>query len=196
MPKVNFVKSARKENPVAQVGESYYWWKNRHGPKKFSKTYPRASQLTGSDKLARAYGAQESVEDAFQRFNNDHDQEALVEAINDAAEQVREVAEEYQESCDNIREAFSESSTADECEEKAEALNSYADELEQMASDVENFDKPEEVDMDDFTFDEEEEGGSGLDEEAYDDAVNQYNEDFDNWVNDISSCDGQADLQL
>jgi hypothetical protein len=61
MPRVHHVKKARKDNPVAKVGESYYWWKNFRSPKRFSKTFPKRSQLTGSDKLSRLYGAAEDV---------------------------------------------------------------------------------------------------------------------------------------
>ena len=38
MPRVHHVKSARKDNPVAKKGESYYWWKFRYGGKRYSKT--------------------------------------------------------------------------------------------------------------------------------------------------------------
>ena len=65
MPRVHHVKRARKAVKSAgiKVGDSYYWWKFRYGGKHTSKTPPRQSQLTNSDKLSRAYAASESLED-------------------------------------------------------------------------------------------------------------------------------------
>ena len=40
MPRVNFVKKARKDNPVVSKGESYYWWKYYFVPKMYSKSKP------------------------------------------------------------------------------------------------------------------------------------------------------------
>jgi hypothetical protein len=129
MPRVTFVKKARKDHPAGGIkkGESYYWWKFRHGGKHYSRKRPRPSQLTMSDKLSRLYAAQESVEDALRDSCLPEDWRSTVE---EAANEVREIGEEYQESCDNIRDQFTDSPTADECEEKAEACQSLADELE------------------------------------------------------------------
>ena len=63
MPKVHHVKKARKDNRAVKKGESYYWWKFAYSSKRYSKTYPKASQLTQSDKLSRYYEAQETVDD-------------------------------------------------------------------------------------------------------------------------------------
>lgn len=146
MPKVTFVKKARKDNPAVKAGESYYWWSFRFGGKHYSKTPPRPSQLTQSDKLGRFYAAQEMVEDACAQAREDHDLEALRDAIGCAADEVREVGEEYQESCDNIRDSFEDSPTADECEEKAERCSDIADELESVDLDVDN--EPQSDDLD------------------------------------------------
>ena len=43
MPRVNYVKKARKNNPAVKRGESYFWWKFRYGGKQYSKTRPRQS---------------------------------------------------------------------------------------------------------------------------------------------------------
>jgi len=48
MARVHFVKSARKKNPVAKKGESYYWWQHRFRPKQFSKDPPKRSATTQS----------------------------------------------------------------------------------------------------------------------------------------------------
>ena len=64
MPRVTFVKSARKDNPVAKKGESYYWWKFRYGGKRYSKTRPRPSQLTQSPYYSQVRSLVEQIEDA------------------------------------------------------------------------------------------------------------------------------------
>jgi hypothetical protein len=148
MPRVTYVKKARKDHPAGGIkkGDSYYWWKFRYGGKRFSRTPPRQSQLTNSDKLSRVYAAQESVEDAMGESALPDDWRGAVE---DAANEVREVGEEYQESCDNIRDQFTDSPTADECEEKAEACESVASEMDDIDFDSlpdkpEDGDEPEE----------------------------------------------------
>jgi chromosome segregation ATPase len=153
MARAHYVKAARKDNPVAKAGESYYWWKFRHGGKHYSKTRPRASQLTASDKLSRAYGLFERLEDLIAASPA----EELVERIDAAtatleelAADAREIAEEYRESAEAIRESFSESTTADDCEEKADALESWADELDEAVNSLSGIDADDESAEDDL----------------------------------------------
>lgn len=61
MPRVHFVKKARKDNPVVKKGESYYWWKFRFGGKRFSVTRPKRSQLTQSSFLAALYDIEDGL---------------------------------------------------------------------------------------------------------------------------------------
>lgn len=49
MGNVHFVKHARKKNPVADIGESYYYWSFPFGRRKYySKEYPTQEQLLES----------------------------------------------------------------------------------------------------------------------------------------------------
>jgi hypothetical protein len=136
-PRVHYVKSARKDNPVAKKGEPYYWWQSYCSPKQFSKTPPRPSQLTNSDKLSRAYCAQEVLCDALNElsacshsdFNSDFIP-AAIDARQTAMDEAQEIADEYRESAENIREHFSESETADQCDESADNLENWISELE------------------------------------------------------------------
>lgn len=139
MARVHTAKAA-KDYPEYGIkkGDTYFWWQLYKQPKRMSKDRPRPSQLTGSAKLSAAYAAQEAAEDAVVGSASTED---LVEALRQAAEDARSVAEEYEESASSIRETFSESSTADECEEKAEALNDWADELEQACDEIESLDR-------------------------------------------------------
>ncbi|KPK66575.1 MAG: hypothetical protein AMS21_02115 [Gemmatimonas sp. SG8_38_2] len=144
MPRVHHVKKAQKDNSVAKKGESYYWWKFRYGGKQYSKTYPRASQLTQSDKLSRVYSAQESVEDSGQpptdarAYGTPDELAAALREVYDvwesAIQELNEVADEYEESADNKEEYFP--GTGDEIREKADALRSSADEAESRADEI------------------------------------------------------------
>lgn len=181
MPKVTFVKSARKDNPVAKQGESYYWWKFAFGPKQFSKKPPRPSQLTQSDKLGRVYGLQERLEDfAYETPETVEDLNSLIESfaseLREVAEEVREVSEEYQESCNNIRDNIPESPTADDCEEKAQELEGWADALEQAADSIEASEAS---------------GIEEVDEELVDeDAIEQAREEY---LNAVTECFQQVE---
>lgn len=143
MPRINHVKKAQKDQGTCggcskpiKKGEPYKWIKFRFGGKRKrceSCTF-RASDLTNSDKLSRVYGAQETAQDALSEVTYDEvscDASEVKEILSDAASEIREVGEEYQESCDNIMEHFpSGNSTSEECEEKANELEGWADELE------------------------------------------------------------------
>lgn len=63
MPRVHYVKKARKDHGShIKKGESYYWWKFRYGPRMISKTRPKPSQLTQSEFLSKFYSIQEELE--------------------------------------------------------------------------------------------------------------------------------------
>jgi len=155
MPRINSVKKARKAQGKCGhcgkdivVGDAYIWIKPRYGGKRIrctaAKCRFRASDLTGSDKLSRVYSAQENVEDFVNDWDGDEgDVSALRDALEEAAEEIREVGQEYQESADNIRDSFSESSTADECEEKAQELEGWADEIESAMDELTDFEPDE-----------------------------------------------------
>lgn len=138
MAKVHFVKSARKDNPVAKKGESYYWWKpmvgGRGGAKRYSKERPKPSQLTQSEFLSAAYAAQESLDAARDP-----------EAFRAVAEEVRNLGEETQSKYDNMPDGLQQGDTgqlleerASQCEEWADQIDSAADNLESKISDRED----------------------------------------------------------
>lgn len=157
MPRVNYVKAARKDNPAVKRGEPYYWWKFRYGGKHFSKTRPRASQLTQS-KMSAVYEAQEMIEDlTMPTAANFETKDELADALReiasqweDAIQQVRDVGDEYRESAENMEEYFPNSERAEEIREKGDALDqdadeadSLKDEIESAADDIENLDNEE-----------------------------------------------------
>jgi len=148
MARVHFVKKARKDNPVCKAGESYYWWKNRHGPKHFSKTQPRQSQTIASPKLSAITAAGERImmDSATSWDSGDVSAEAksavvesmekTIENIRQSAEEILEVGEEYRESAQNIEDGFGNRTyqcdeldeRGDNCESAADALGCAADE--------------------------------------------------------------------
>jgi len=141
--RINHVQKARKDqgrcgrcDKEIKVGDPYKWIKPRYGGKKVRCEFCqfRPSEMTSS-KMGIVYDAQE---DALEEIGKwcDEDAADLQEILNRFAETVREVSEEYQESCDNIRDTFSDSPTADECEEKANELDSWASEIESAASEL------------------------------------------------------------
>ena len=148
--RVSHVKKAQKDQGTCggcgkQVvkGDAYKWAKGRYGPRmvRCDSCYFRQSDLTGSDKLSRAYAAQEDAEDRLSGWGGEDAEEART-ILQELAEAVREVGEEYQESADNIMEAFpSGNSTSEECEEKASNLEDWASTCESAADDIEDFDE-------------------------------------------------------
>lgn len=49
MGNIHFVKHARKDNPVAKKGESYWWWSIAYDSEKhYSKTKPTSQQIMES----------------------------------------------------------------------------------------------------------------------------------------------------
>jgi DNA repair ATPase RecN len=183
MPKINHVKKAAKDQQNCgrcgteiKKGDAYKWIKPRYGSKKTrcSVCAFRNSDLTGSDKLSRVYSAVENVEDFLADWDGDDgDFSNLGAALEEAAAELREIADEYQESCDAIRENFSDSPTADECEERADEINSFADDLEN-------------VDIDDFEFDDEQETEDHKDEKDWD-LEKAREEALQSWRNDAIS---------
>ena len=146
MPRVTFVKSARKDNPVAKKGESYYWWKFRYGGKRYSKTRPRPSQLTQSAYFGTIRSLVEQIEDFS--TSSYEDIQGLKEDIMNELENLRD---ETQEKLDNMAEYNLEySPTGEMLQERVDALESAISDLDMIDEDWEfDEDEPERGDFDD-----------------------------------------------
>lgn len=127
MARVTFVKSARKDNPVAKKGESYYWWKpmvgGRGGAKRYSKERPTRSQLTQSDFLGQLYAIED---DQITKASEPQE-------LKDAAEALRELGQEEQGKFDNMPDGLQQGDTGQMIEERAQSCESWADELDTIA---------------------------------------------------------------
>jgi hypothetical protein len=163
MPRVNTQKAAKDypDHGIAK-GDTYYSWKFRHGPEVKSKTYPRPSQLTQS-KLSTAYAAMETLEEVI---GDATDPGTLVDALNQAAEEVREVAQEYRDNRENMPESLQDGPTGQEMEEKADSLEASADELEEAATEIDNMSAADYIDEDELLDAAREELGEDADDDA------------------------------
>lgn len=132
MPRVH-TKKARKDYPNAGIkkGDTYFSWSFRYGGKHKSLTPPRPSQLTQS-KMSAALAAGETLEDSIKSATTLQD---LVDALNQAAEEIKAVAEEYEDSLGNM--PTQEGGVAEAMQEKIDGLTEWADSLESDAGDVE-----------------------------------------------------------
>lgn len=158
MPRVHHVKNSRKEwacgscGKVIKPGDAYIHWSFRYGGRRIRCTEhpPRPSDLTQS-KLSEAYAAQEQIQDALGNFEQGYTGdgesrepfglEELKAELDDAADQVRGVADEYRDSIESMNEVAEGNPVAEECEEKAEALEEYAEAIERASDDMEGEDR-------------------------------------------------------
>lgn len=141
MPRVH-TKKARKDYPSEGIkkGDTYFSWSFRYGGKHKSLTPPRPSQLTQS-KMSAALAAAEGLEDSIKSATTPQD---LVDALNQAAEEIKAVAEDYEDSLGNM--PTQEGEIAEAMQEKIDGLTEWGDQLESDASDVEAIDGFEEFD--------------------------------------------------
>lgn len=132
MPKVNFVKKARKNYKEAGIkkGESYYWWKFRFGGKYMQKTAPRRSQLTQSDFLSAIYDIEDRISEISTLEEAQTERDEIVSEL-------RDLASEQEDKLSNMPENLQSSPTAELLQNRADECNSFADELESVDLDIE-----------------------------------------------------------
>ncbi len=200
MPRVTHVRKAQKDNPVCKKGESYYWWKFRHGGKKYSLTYPKQSQLTQSQYLSVIYDCSDTwgeMEDptgldvSFStRESLPGTLEHIANTMESVAENLRELVDQYEESASNMEEYFSGSERIDnlrdsgmECESTCDEIDNMVQEVRDAGSEVEAYTLPDKADW----TDEDDE----FDEDGWQDQVT---EDLDGLLSGISFDDPNFDF--
>ncbi len=119
-------------------GESYYWWQFQNSPKQYSKTPPRASQLTQSGYLSTLYGITEQIED----FSTDTAEE-LSEFSENIKTELEELRDTTQELLDNMPENLQYSPTAELLQERIDSLENGISEIESIDFDYEEKDEEE-----------------------------------------------------
>lgn len=128
MPKVTFVKSARRALPQYNiaVGDSYYHWGTKSGSrfvKRYSKTRPTRSQLTNSDFLGQLY----EIYDAQIPYCETPDD------LREAAQALRDLGEEQRGKYDNMPEGLQQGETGQRLEGRADGCGEAADEIDAAA---------------------------------------------------------------
>jgi hypothetical protein len=121
------IKRDDKDSVFIAKGESYYWWQFQNSPKQYSKTRPRASQLTQSTYYSTLYSIFEQIED----FSTDSadDLKDFVESIKTELEDLRDTT---QESLDNMPENLQYSPTAELLQERVDSIESAISEIESI----------------------------------------------------------------
>lgn len=138
MPKVTFVKCARKDNQVVKKGESYYWWAFRFGGKRYSKTPPKQSQLTQSDFLGRMYELSERIQ--VLTF------ESLEDEIEGIVSEIRELGEEQEEKLSNMPEQLQYAPSGETLQSRIDGCEEWANELENIDIELPDGDNHEDED--------------------------------------------------
>lgn len=177
MPRVHYVKSARKDNPAVKKGQPYFWWKFRYGGKKYSVTRPRHSQLC-QGKNSAFYAALEGIEDGCAQAKCAEDLEAVRD---EGVQNLEQVRDEYQEGFDNLPENFQYGSAGEQIQEAIDAIEELINELECW--------EPEEFEEEEFDQDE-------PIREDYDDGEegdSDWQFEFECWEQDQQDHEGQQE---
>lgn len=136
MPKVHFVKSARKDiygrDPLqgtqivkVKVGQSYYWWKFRNLTKRVSLTPPTPRDLRHPNKSTWDLELQD-WENEVERLESEPDETEIQDLISELQDKV----DEMRDSLDNMPEHLQESHCLTERIEELEGLISTLEGIE------------------------------------------------------------------
>ena len=113
-------------------GESYWWWAFQYGGKHFSKTQPKASQLTQSNYLSQLYDIQERLNEV--QVNSPGDVEFCIDEFKDEIENLKD---ETDSSLQNMPEQLQQVPTGELLQERIDALDNAISELESIDCDYE-----------------------------------------------------------
>jgi len=132
MAKLNFVKSARKDNLEHGIkkGDSYYWWSFRSGSffvKRFSKERPRRSQLTQSDFYAELWDIEDDISEIIP--SEIEDVESVIEELKDRIQNLRD---ETEEKLYNMPEGLQQGPTGELLQERVDSLDNWISELDSI----------------------------------------------------------------
>jgi len=127
MPKVTYVRKARKDNPVCKKGEPYYWWKFPFSGRRFSLTYPKPQQLTQSGYFISVYDLLDKANDWHVIAGDESDYQNYIDEI---ASDIAEIGDQCQESLDNMPEALQYAPTGELLQERIDACYEAQNEIE------------------------------------------------------------------
>lgn len=125
MARVHFVKAARKENRVANKGESYYWWKPRGAGKQFSKEYPTTRQLNRSEFWEAIYEAGDMIANIDPTLEGDEVQCEIDQII----DHLESLSSETSDKFDNMPEGLQQGDTGQLLEGRVDAVDGWVGEI-------------------------------------------------------------------
>lgn len=127
-----------------EYGQPYKWFKQKQARGGVKKSYHPDCAIPPSHRTTSRMGTIYDAQAALD-FSGCESVDDLQAALQDFAQVVRDVGEEYRESVSNMEEGFGHrTSQADELEERAEALEGWADDLDSWEPDTELPELPEE----------------------------------------------------
>jgi DNA repair ATPase RecN len=174
MARIHVVKSAQKDQgncvgcgkPIKK-GMPYRWVKASRYANKF-KRHDRPeclpfqqTEMEGNEKKAMCYQAQADLQNAiaglgtWPKDDKRSDSEKAKELLDDlrtvfdeAAGQVGEAVDAWEESFDNLPEGFQQGDTGQQIEELKELAEAYKERLEEFPNEVDEWDEEEDYDLD------------------------------------------------
>ncbi len=154
MPRVNYVKKSAKVQGncskcgiALPAGGAYRWWKFFRGGKykrcMSPDCAPRPADLTQSEYFSSLFSQEDT-------FNSDVEGaegvDAVVSALDSAADQARELGDEQQEKYDSMADSFQGGCpTMELLEERQQACEDLADEMESAKDQVEGLEEDEDI---------------------------------------------------
>jgi hypothetical protein len=128
--KVYKVLKARRAIPgVIAVGDTYYWWKFRRGGKRFSKTYPKPSQLTMSEFWS-------TVLEWSERSRPDAD--GIEGYLDDLKSEVDTFKSEQEDKLSNMPDALQEGDTGQMIQGRVDALEDLHSNLDSIDTEIDD----------------------------------------------------------
>lgn len=117
----------KEDKILIAKGESYYWWAFKNGGKHFSKTPPKASQLTQSNYLSQLYDIQDRINEI--QVDSWEDLESIIDEFKNDLESLKD---ETQGSLDNMPESLQSSPTGELLQERIDSLENAISEFDSI----------------------------------------------------------------
>lgn len=155
MARVRFVKKARKDNPVAKKGESYYWWSTMisgRGVVRYSKNKPSRSQLTNSEFLATMYDLEDEANGLLKGADKEENYADFLEDVKSSLEDIKDQVQEQGNECEDKRnsmpDSLQESPTGELLQNRVEQCEQIVSGIDEAISDIDDIINADSVEAD------------------------------------------------
>lgn len=140
MPRLHYVKKARKDNPVAKKGESYYWWQPAFSFKRYSKEMPPRSQYaTQSAFLSALYDLEDNITN---RFDGVSDADEIQSVVHEIRDELQELYDQCEESFNNIPEQLQYASAGELLQERIDNLDQWMNDIDCIECEIQENEEP------------------------------------------------------